>query len=363
MIEAGVFRKHNCRATEFTLCGMRALTVENESLRVTVLLDKGADIIEFRDKRTDLDVLWASPAGLRAPFSALPTAYNPDGNYLDFYEGGWQELFPSIGDPAEVRGAKLGTHGEACLLPWSWRLLQEDDERVSVELSVRMLRTPFTLTKALTIVRGKRALWIDETAVNTGGVDLPLMWGHHPALGGPFLDGELYLDIPAAEGFTFPTSFHPDFPASARFDWPRVTDSLDVSKMPALPGKWAGICCATKLNDGWCALTNPALGKGFALAFDKTLFPNVWLWLVYEGMDHYPWYGKTRCVAMEPYSSVPDNLREAVRQNTARTLRAGERLTTGLCAVLYDATGRVARVQKTGDVILREDAGYAENSK
>lgn len=355
MIGAGVFTKHGCRATEFTLCGLRALAIENECLRVTILLDKGADIVEFRDKQTDLDMLWASPMGLRAPFSVMPTSYNPDGNYLDFYEGGWQELFPSIGDPGEVRGAKLGVHGEACLLPWSWKLLEESGEKVSVELNARMLRTPFTLKKVLTIARGKRALFIDEVAENVGGVDMKLMWGHHPALGGPFLDGDLLLDIPAAEGVTFPTSFHPNFPSSKRFDWPRVTDELAVDKLPALPGKWAGICYATKLTDGWCALTNPAIGKGFALSFDKALFPHVWLWLVYEGMDHYPWYGKARCVAMEPYSSVPDSLGEAVKQNTALSLRAGEQVKTSLCAVLYDGNRRVQRVTKTGDVILREE--------
>ena len=363
MVGAGVFRKHNCRVTEFSVCGMRALAIENECLRVTLLLDKGADIIEFRDKRTDVDVMWAAPAGLRAPLSAMPTAYNPDGNYLDFYEGGWQTLFPTIGDPAEINGAKLGIHGEACLLPWDWRLIEETDERASVELSCRMLRTPFLMTKTLTLRRGKRALWIDEVAENVGGVKLPLMWGHHPALGGPFIDGELLIDVPARRGTTFPRSFHPDFPASKPFDWPKITDTLDVSRLPAIEGKWAGLCNATDLGEGWYAVTNPKLGLGFALAFDRAMFPNVWLWMVYEGMDHYPWYGQARCVALEPYSSVPDNLEGSIRAGTALELSAGERRKTSLCAMLYGAKGRVTRADMAGDVILREESEHAENPK
>ena len=50
MIGAGVYKKHGCRVTEFTICSMCALALENDKVRVTVLLDKGAEIVEFRDK-------------------------------------------------------------------------------------------------------------------------------------------------------------------------------------------------------------------------------------------------------------------------------------------------------------------------
>lgn len=124
------------------------------------------------------------PSGLRAPFSTMPTQYSEAGNYLVFYEGGWQELFPSIGDPASVRGASLGVHGEACMLPWTWRLIEESDKCISVELRAYMLRTPFELTKRLTLRSGTRMLSICERAQNHGQVAMPLCWGHHPALGG-----------------------------------------------------------------------------------------------------------------------------------------------------------------------------------
>jgi hypothetical protein len=41
--------------------------MENELIRVTVLADKGADIIEFLHKPTDTDFLWRSPQGVRNP--------------------------------------------------------------------------------------------------------------------------------------------------------------------------------------------------------------------------------------------------------------------------------------------------------
>lgn len=353
MIGAGVYKKHGCRVTEFTICSMCALALENDKVRVTVLLDKGADIVEFRDKATDIDVLWGMPSGLRAPFSTMPTQYSEAGNYLDFYEGGWQELFQSIGDPASVRGASLGVHGEACMLPWTWRLIEESDKCISVELRAYMLRTPFELTKRLTLRSGTRMLSICERAQNHGQVAMPLCWGHHPALGGPVLEGEVYVDIPARRGFTYDISFHPDFPAARKFEWPHVTAELDVSCMPALNGRWAGICCATELTEGWCALTNPGLELGFALAFDMQLFAYVWLWMVYEGMEHYPWYGRTRCLAIEPYSSVPDNLEKAIAQNTALWLGPGECMETEMCAMLYTSKARIAHVDLRGNIISK----------
>src|SRR6266511_3745216 len=48
-------RTHGCRVSdEWTHRGMRAAVLENELLRVLVLLDRGAEIVEFRYKPLDL---------------------------------------------------------------------------------------------------------------------------------------------------------------------------------------------------------------------------------------------------------------------------------------------------------------------
>jgi hypothetical protein len=348
-----LYRTNGCRITEFTMQSMRCLTLENEHIRVTVLLDKGADIIEFRHKKSDIDFMWRSPMGLRSPTVLMPSRYDGDGNFLDYYEGGWQELFPNYGGPCTSKGALLGIHGEAFIVPWQCRIECDREEEVSVLLSARMMRTPFLLERRMTIRIDSSALFIDERAVNEGGVDMGFMWGHHPALGGPFLDGPVFIDIPAKKGGTSAVSVHPAIPADVRFDWPCLDNGnakVDFSAMPAIEGKWACNCYANELTEGWCAVTNPGKGLGFGLSFDKDLFRNIWLWLVYNGLPDYPWYGRTRTVALEPYSSIQDNLTDAVAAGKGLFLRPGEEMTTQLCAAAYESTTRIKGVGKDGKI-------------
>lgn len=90
-------RNHGCRISdEWTFRGMRTLVLENELLRVTVLLDRGSDIVELRYKPLDLDLLHFGQQGLRNPMQEIPSAYT-DSPYLDFFNGGWNEILPNGG--------------------------------------------------------------------------------------------------------------------------------------------------------------------------------------------------------------------------------------------------------------------------
>src|SRR5579875_3106094 len=114
-------RKHGCRLAAYDQHGLCHVTLENSALRVTVLPDKGTDIVELRLKRRDLDVLWTSPTGIRDPRTTRPSSEGT-GAMMDFYEGGWQEILPSGGPPSSHLGATWGQHGESTTLPWEVRV-------------------------------------------------------------------------------------------------------------------------------------------------------------------------------------------------------------------------------------------------
>ena len=130
-------RNHGCRISDaWSYQGLKTCILENEIIRVMVLVDKGADIYQFVHKPTDTDFLWKSPWGVRNPSKFLPTSGDPTSNWIDVYEGGWQTVMPAGGFPSKVNGADLGLHAEANLLPWDNTIIKDSEEEVSVKFWV-----------------------------------------------------------------------------------------------------------------------------------------------------------------------------------------------------------------------------------
>ncbi len=146
-------RNYGCRITETIYRGLRMLTLENEIIRVSFLADKGSDIFEFLHKPSDTDFMWRSPLGVRNPATFVPTIPRPEGAFLDYYEGGWQECLPTGGNSADYAGTMFGPHGEVCLIPWDYAIVEDEPERVQVRFWVRTYRTPFFLEKIVTLER------------------------------------------------------------------------------------------------------------------------------------------------------------------------------------------------------------------
>ena len=68
-------RNFGCRLNdELTYRGLRVLVLENELVRVSVLLDQGTDIYEFLHKPSDTDFMWRSPNGVRKPGAVMVTS-------------------------------------------------------------------------------------------------------------------------------------------------------------------------------------------------------------------------------------------------------------------------------------------------
>ena len=153
---AAANRHYGCRITDDLIYkGLRTLFLENDLVRVGVLLDKGADIFQFLHKPTDTDFLWRSPNGIVNP-GTLPGAASYGGSFLDFYHGGWQEILPG-GGPVDYRGAELGLHGEVTHLGWDCEHPRRPAKtRLRCGLSVNCLRTPFRLERTMRLTGASR---------------------------------------------------------------------------------------------------------------------------------------------------------------------------------------------------------------
>jgi hypothetical protein len=346
-------RNYGCRITELVLEGYRCVVLENEKLRVTIIADKGADIYEFLYKPRDIDFMWRTWIGLRERSHFVPTSSRAAGAHMDYYEGGWQELFPNCGNQSLHQGAEVGQHGEVLLLPWRYFVTKDEPDEIEVRFEVRTIRTPFHLAKTLSLRRGESVLRIHERVTNEGGQEVKFTWGHHPALGWPFIDETCRVDLPSCRIRTIA-----DFtPATSRLaadqlaEWPMASGSdgakVDLSRIPGPDAAASDMVFLEGITDGWYAVTNERMKVGFGMRYPADVFKQLWYWQVYRGGRDYPWWGATYNIALEPCVSLPV-LSHAAARGEALALGAGESREVELMALAFEGSSRVTGIDSNG---------------
>ena len=138
-------RNYGCRVSDdWEFRGNKVAIIENEKIRVMVLVDKGADIYSFVHKSSDTDYMWRSVWGVRDTRKFLSTT--GDYSWADTYEGGWQTCAPTAGNKRkDYQGAPMGQHSEMSTMPWDSQIIEDDPERCSIKFSVRTYRTTFVI--------------------------------------------------------------------------------------------------------------------------------------------------------------------------------------------------------------------------
>lgn len=347
-------RNYGCRITETIYRGLRTVTLENEQIRVSFLADKGSDIFEFLHKSSDTDFMWRSPLGVRNPATFVPTIPRPEGAFLDYYEGGWQECLPTGGDPAEYGGTKFGPHGEVCLIPWEYTILEDNPDRVAVRFRVRTYRTPLLVEKTVALERNSGVLSFAERLTNEGATPVEFMWGHHPAFGPPFLDDSCVIDLPGANVQTVRASETSRCMPGAGFTWPLAPgwhgEMIDLSHIPTPAARSHDLAFLTNLTSGWYAITNTTRQVGFAMVWPIDVFPALWYWQVFGGALAQPWYGRTYNIALEPWTTPRQTIGEAIQHGSQRVLGPGESLAVEFKAVAFAGVRRVQAIDGEGRV-------------
>jgi uncharacterized protein DUF4432 len=348
-------RNYGCRITEFIHEGYRCIALENEKVRVTIVADKGTDIVEFLYKPRDVDFMWRTRNGLRQRAHFLPSSPRAAGLHADYYEGGWQELFPNCGDLSIHQGAEIGQHGEVLLLPWRYAITKDEPDEIEVRFEVRTVRTPFYLVKSVGLRRNEAVLRIRELVTNEGGQEVDFTWGHHPALGWPFVDESCRVDLPDCSIMTLtehtPTTSR--LKAEQTSAWPiaeaKNGTKVDLSCIPGPDAAASDMVFLSGMNEGWFAVTNTAKKVGFAMRYPIDVFKRLWYWQVYRGGRDYPYWSATYNIALEPCTSLPV-LRRAVERGEALSLGAGESREIEITASAFEGLGKVNAVSVEGEV-------------
>lgn len=347
-------RSSGCRVSdEYTWRGLRLLLMENEVVRVAVLLDKGADIVELRYKPRDVDFLWHSPTPFVWGQPESQSVAIGEGPFADHYEGCWQEVLPNAGRWCEWRGAQFGLHGEVWALPWDCHIVEDTPQRVEVELVVRCRRMPLRLVRRMRLESDRPALFMDEMVSNESPVEIALMWGHHPAYGEPFLGPACRILAPSCQvlvdqGVGEQSRLAP----GARFRWPagrgRDGNVVDISRVAPREACLDEMYYLYDLAEPWYAVANEEMGLSLGLAWAGTAFRCVWYWSCLGGGLGWPSWGRFYAIALEPMSSYPAILTKAIDAGTELRLGPAASLTERLTASVAETGGDVAGVDLDG---------------
>jgi hypothetical protein len=356
MMKAYQLNTHNrnfgCRLTEFVLRDYRAVSLENEKIRVTILLDKGTDICEFLYKPRDVDFLYRSYVGLRSMRNFEPMIPMSGGAFLDYYEGGWQEMFPWGGHASTYRGVETGLHGEVALSPWNYRVDLDTPEEISITCSIRTRRVPFFLQKTIRTYRHQPVLHISEEVQNESDQDVEIVWGHHPAFGWPFLDDSCVVDVPPCKVTVMAAWEDGRLAGPQEASWPWIKNrdggETDLSKIPGPASRSEDLAFLHGFDQGWYALRNRSMGLGFGMVWDPKRFPYLWFWQLYRGNPVYPWWGMEYVAAIEPVSSMATKFSDAITNGTALRVPAHATIKSELWAWAFEGTSPVKKIDDRG---------------
>jgi hypothetical protein len=329
-------RNWGCRVDiDGTSRGWATAVLQNRTLRVTVLVGKGCDIAEVLYKPLDIDLTPRTNRGLRRREEVIAAPWSELGSFLDQYEGGWQEILPSAGPPNTHLGATFSQHGESTGLPWTVSVVEDSPQRVEILCTTRLSIMPFRVEKRFSLTGEESNLKMSSKITNEGGVELPVMAGHHIAFGTPFIGPGSRIEVP--EG----TSFfgHPagDIVGSSRRSnggsgvWPKMIGAdgsqIDMRVLPAR--ETSGDMQYLKPPEGWYVITSPERAISARVSWDLNTQPYLWFWQEFGALKTYPWWGSEYIVGLEPSTSAPGvGLADAVATGTVPIIKAGQSIST-----------------------------------
>jgi len=333
----------SCQLSESYIDGMLSLHLENDLVRIGILVDRGSDIFEFRYKPKDIDFLLRLRKGIRNPQSVFSQIRKTANQFEDYYYGGWQVCLPN--SPAfNYRGAELGQHGEVSLIPWQVEIVEESTELVSIKCSAEPLRIPIRIERTLSLKRDSTTLAVEEAVTNYSGTALDIMWGQHIAFGLPFLEDGVIIDTNAKtmEAESAMPEYH-RFKRGEVYTWPNARskdgepDNASVIHRKGM-AEFADLCYLDGYGqNAFYTIKNETKNIGFALTWDGMLFKDLWFWQEFNATKDFPWWGDCYTVALEPWTSkwTQDPLK-AIEKNEWLKLKAGETIKTLLRACAFE---------------------------
>lgn len=345
-------RNYGCRFMEITIMGLRAIILENEKIRTTFILDKGTDIIEFNYKKTDTDFVWRNPMGISC-LRKMQGIHMDEDCMSDNYLGGWFEIMPNVGGPCSFKGKNFPGNSEVSYLPWEYCVICDTPEEVSLKCFVKTSKLPFLLEKTITVKSNIATLFFDEKLTNLGKTPMEFQWGHHPNIGGKFLDDTCVIDMPGGELTTVNESERIN--QGIVGSWPFVEGKksrVDFSKMPSEGSLTNEIVNVDMSNGSWAVVRNESKGMGVGFSWDGNIFNNAAIWMNAGNSIGHHHHDGAYVLCILPKNTKEFELQNAFDKGELPALGGGESVSSWFNATAFESSGKVIDIEKSGKVMF-----------
>jgi hypothetical protein len=320
--------------------GLCSVVLENKTLRVVVLPEAGAKVLQIHYKPLAADLLWNNP-------SLAPSRQPLHASYDDTWSGGWDELFPND-EPGELFGFELPDHGE--LWTGDWQAELDAGGETGLHLRFTTPVSHFLVEKRLTLRRDRAALEVQYKLTNRGAKPFPFLFKLHPAFA---VTANHRIDFPAMTVRREPEFAGTLDGAPMTFAWPDALvgyRTIDLRQVPDENSGEVHFFYGTELAAGWCGITNRANRLAAALRFDPEFFSSCWLFATYGG------WRDLNVAVLEPATGYPYKMRSMLENRQARWLGPDESLETEVLFSVQEGMSSIGGVEEDGRILPENEA-------
>ncbi len=305
--------------------GLRAIRLQNEQTRISIVPEAGGKIAELIDRRSGRNWLWQNPhLPIRRP------VYGSDfGRELD--SGGWDEILFST-KPCEVGlpdGAQrqIPDHGD--LVGQVWKV-EESGTLPSGHAVCRLTAIgrafDFRWSRVAILDAQRALLTLEYSLENTGDARWPWAWCAHPLLA---VERGMRIELPAGQKFRVAESMRLNLsPSDSEFDWPRLPlrsgNAIDLSAgFDSESDRFAAKVFVRSASPGRVGLSSADGTERLQFRYDERQIPWVGLWI-----NNRAWSG---CgspahfnLGLEPSTTPCESLAETIAAGWTQHLEPGK---------------------------------------
>jgi galactose mutarotase-like enzyme len=264
--------------------------LQNEGADAEIVPAEGARVQHLRDRRSGRELLLqrTPEPGPRVDFLAACT-------------GGWDELFPTDSEWGEHPD-----HGRVWTAAFD--VVKADDS--SVTLRTTLGSPPAEIERRLTLLESPRRGLRAETTLRAHGATGPFLWAAHPMLA---VEEGWRIELPAG-GRDFEADRElPGRPA------PGPLDEAQIAETATIPARRDEVCEVIYVDGvASAAVRSPDGARQTGARWDGDFLRHLWL-VTITGR-----FGLDDCLLIEPCTSRPYRLEEAIEQGTAASFGPGE---------------------------------------